>query len=129
MLLDSLPDLAAHKIVQKLASHGIFQLLALAGLSKQWRSVVRSCKIAELRLESKAKFQHQRTTFQADILSARFSHLRITEKTEFFVSAARLLRQHSAVYCSGEAVTDIVVLEVAKGNAETFCIEVCISSG
>ena len=126
MSLDSLPDLAAHRIVERLAGHGIFQLLALASLSKQWRSVVGACRLSELRLESKASLHNQRTSFQGDALSARFLQLPTNKKTDFFISAARLFRQHNAVYCCGEAISDLVILEVAKGTAHTFCIEVKI---
>lgn len=119
-----LPDLAAHKIVQRLAGHGVFQLFALASLSRQWRSMIRSCELEELRLETRANFSVQRKPFQGDGLSARFAQLRTDEKTQFFISAASLLRHHRAAYCSGDAITDIVILEVAKGKADTFCIEV-----
>ena len=124
MALDMLPDLAATKIVERLAGHGVFQLLALAGLSKQWRSVVRQHRLSELRLESKVSLSQQRHSFQSDMLPVAFLQSTSEEKTQVFISAARLLRQHSAVFCSGEAITDIVILEVAKGDADTFCIEV-----
>ena len=126
MALDLLPDLAATKIVERLAGNGVFQLLALASLSRQWRSVVREHKLSELRLESKVSLSQQRHPFQGDMLAVKFLQSTTEQKTRFFISAARLLRQHNAVFCSGEAITDIVLLEVAKGNADTFCIEVSI---
>ena len=126
MALDMLPDLAASKIVERLAGQGVFQLLALASLSKQWRSIVRVHKLSELRLESNVSLSQQRSPFQGDMLAVKFLQSSVEQKTLFFVSAARLLRQHDAIYCSGEAITDIVILEVAKGSADTFCIEVSL---
>lgn len=123
MSFDLLPDLAAHKIVQRLAGQGIFQLLALASLSRQWRSVVRACQLDELRLESKTNFQ-QRNTFQGDALATPYFQLTNEKKTQLLIAAARLLRQHNAVHCAGDAINDIVLLEVAKGSADSFCIEV-----
>ncbi len=126
MALDMLPDLAASKIVERLAGQGVFQLLALASLSKQWRSIVRAHKLSELRLESNVSLSQQRSPFQGDMLAVKFLQSSVEQKTQFFASAARLLRQHDAIYCSGEAITDIVILEVAKGSADTFCIEVSL---
>lgn len=124
MSLEILPDLAVHKIVQSLACQGVFQLLALASISRQWRAAVKAVFLQELRLESISGFQQQRAASRGNALAAKFHILSTAKKTLFFISAARLLRQHQAVYCTGDAITDIVLLETAKGNSDTFCVEV-----
>jgi hypothetical protein len=68
----NLPDLVLDKIVQQLASCGVLQLQALAGTSRQWRSVVSSSRYDALSFESDLKLLTVQKTFRGNVLSERY---------------------------------------------------------
>lgn len=123
--MGDLPELATLKIVRSLAESSVFQLIALGSVSSSWRAILKQTHIPELRLESCQDLQHRTcSAFQRDVLAAKFHRSSTTRKTAFFVAAAKLLRNRTAVFCSGRAVTDAVVTEVAMGTAESVTVQV-----
>jgi len=66
-----LPDLVCHKIVEVLSAHGVLQLTAVAGISRQWRSTVRNSRYHLLSFESDLKLlrEQKNRSFDCNVLS------------------------------------------------------------
>ena len=112
-----LPDLAIRKVAE-FASVGdlsLQTLVALAGINRSWRSIIRTLDPQSLSFNSKARF------------SKRVS---LAGRNAFFLSAAQLFAGISSIELLGEAVTDAVLLEVARRSEcrlTTLHVEVCTS--
>lgn len=113
-----LPDLAVYKVVEQLADCSIFRLVALAGVCKSWRSIVKELPIKELRLESNQELSH-RACFQKEALAANFYRAATERKSAFFVAATKLLTNYRGFYCSGDAINDSVLHQLARGTGAT----------
>ena len=115
-----LPELAIQKIVQHLADDvSVHSLVSLASLSRSWRSIVRQTPIATLKLDSAQDLQHP-AFLQTDPLACKFLRVDLDTKTAFFTAAAKLLKRHSGIQLKGQAITDSVLAELARGGAENL---------
>lgn len=116
---EDLPDLVTSKIVDIFVEASVFELVSLAGVCSGWRGFVKELRVPHLVLDSTLKFKESCTR-----RGAPFWSLGVGEKTAFFEAATQLIRKHTRVSCSGAAISDRTVLNLANSSVESLTLEV-----
>ena len=127
-----LPDLLTFKIVNNLSDSSVFQLVSLAGVCSTWRTFVKELQLAQLVLESSVGLKDQPSWPREWSGEARshFRKLSVENRTLFYEAATLLLQSHKSVYCSGDSISDSVVINLATKSLQRLTLEVqqCSSS-
>lgn len=121
-----LPELAISKIVSRLCEGSALQLAALAGVCRSWRTVVTHNVAENLRFDS-LDTPHQLPPIECDALALKFLRAPTSSKLGFFLAAARLTSRHRGFTCTGEVVTDALIIELAQRDVHTVVIQVSVT--
>ena len=124
-----LPDLVAMKIIGALAETSVFQLVTVAGVCSTWRQFVKELNIKTLYLETSVSLKDQATwprdwAGHSGHSAMQFRKLSLEKKQAYYEAATRLLRRNCAVFCSGEAIDDAIIQNLANPGLEVLSLEV-----
>lgn len=120
VLVPDLPDLAAQKLVQNFTDSSIFQLVSLASVCSLWRTFVKELEITHLSLETTLNVKGDASVGP---MLKKFRKLRVEEKTRFYEAVTLLLKRQKSVLCTGEAISDKIVISLANPSLQRLTLE------
>ena len=115
-----LPGLVTLGILERFRDASVFQLVSLASVCSEWRAFVRELSVSQLTLETTLPFKE--TSVWTG--SSHFWSLSVLQKSDFYEAATRLIRKHTNVRCSGAAISDRTILNLANSSVESLTLEV-----
>ena len=121
-----LPELLTFKIVNNLSESSVFQLVSLAGVCSTWRTFVKELQLTQLILETSVGLKDQPSWPREWSGEARshFRKMSVENRTLFYEAATLLLQCHKSVYCSGDSISDSVVINLATKSLQRLTLEV-----